>query len=105
ACGDLDKCFTVEGCQNIRDCQADADRYVAHGIDVKLAVATGFPGFALSASAFDRLRGRGSAEALSAQAAHALFLPDQTIDSPGLSVGLGTLGVPSTGIHDAAGRA
>src|SRR5205814_1817927 len=34
------------------------------GVDVRLLVATGFPGVLLGASAYDRLRGRGAAAAL-----------------------------------------
>ena len=42
--------------------------YVPSGVDVKLIVATGFPGVALSANAYDRLRGAGAAAALLAPA-------------------------------------
>lgn len=35
--------------------------YVPSGVDVKLVLATGFPGFALGGGAYDRLRGPGSA--------------------------------------------
>jgi hypothetical protein len=38
--------------------------YVPSGVDVKLVIASGFPGVALSANAYDRLRGAGAAAAL-----------------------------------------
>ncbi len=38
--------------------------YVPSGLDVQLIVSSGFPGMALSANAYDRLRGAGAAEAL-----------------------------------------
>lgn len=50
--------------------------YLPSGLDVKLLVATGFPGLALSASAYDRLRGAGAAEALLAGPTVTLSLGD-----------------------------
>jgi hypothetical protein len=71
-----------------------ADAYQPSGVEVKLIVSTGFPSFALSSSAFDRLRGPGSAAAALAQS-QPLHLPDVKDDGPGatgLAVGPVTLG-------------
>ncbi len=96
-CGSLES----QGCL---DCLADADRYLPHGLDVRFAVATGFPGVALTAAAYDRLRGRGAAAALFATAPHTLYLPDQPLEAPGVTVGLDTLGLPLASLHDAVAR-
>ncbi len=70
--------------------------YLASGIDVKVIVSTGFPGFAVSSGAFDRLRGQGAAEALLAGAgAEKLHLPDPSddgADGSGLTVAAAALG-------------
>jgi hypothetical protein len=50
--------------------------YQQSGTDTRLLLATGFPGLALSASAYDRLRGTGAAEALFESSPARLFLPD-----------------------------
>ncbi|HZS38719.1 MAG TPA: hypothetical protein VFF06_17930, partial [Polyangia bacterium] len=72
------------------------ERYQPHGVDVKLIVATGFPGFALGAGAYDRLRGQGAAAQALASPVR-LHLPDVDDDGPnaeGLAVGVGQLGGP-----------
>jgi hypothetical protein len=69
-------------------------RYQPHGVDVKLLVSTGFPGLALGAGVYDRLRGDGAAEAALATPTR-LHLPDVDDDGPdaeGLAVGVGSLG-------------
>jgi hypothetical protein len=73
-----------------------APGYLPSGVDARLIVATGFPGFALAASTFDRLRGPGSADAALA-APVSLHLPDPAddgADMQGLPVGAVTLGRP-----------
>ncbi len=50
--------------------------YAPSGLDLKLVVATGFPGMLLSASAYDRLRGQNAAAAAIAAAPLKLRLPD-----------------------------
>ncbi len=94
-----------EASEPCRTCRADAQRYLSHGIDVRFAVATGFPGLALTASAYDRLRGRGAAAALFASTPHKLYLPEQTVDTTGLPVALETIGTPAVALHDDAARA
>jgi hypothetical protein len=71
-----------------------AKYYLPSGVDTRLIVATGFPGMALSASVFDRLRGSGAAKAALATPTK-LHLPDAADDgdgATGLTVGLGVLG-------------
>jgi hypothetical protein len=51
-------------------------RYTPTGQDMKLLVATGFPGVLLSASAYDRLRGAGATEAAIRTAPLKIRLPD-----------------------------
>lgn len=71
-------------------------RYQPRGVDVKLLVSTGFPGLALGAGAYDRLRGTGAAARALASPVR-LHLPDADDDGPaaqGLAVGSGTLGRP-----------
>ena len=71
-----------------------SQRYLSSGSEMKLLVATGFPGVALGASAYDRLRGVGAAAAALATPVQ-LHLPDVADDgasSAGLSVGRGVLG-------------
>jgi hypothetical protein len=41
--------------------------YATSGVDVRLVIATGFPGLALASGAYDRLRGAGAAAAARAQ--------------------------------------
>lgn len=73
--------------------------YEPSGLEVRLLVATGFPGFALSSSAYDRLRGRGAAQALFGSGATLkLHLPGPADDGPdraGLTVGVTTVGSAS----------
>ena len=69
--------------------------YVPSGVDVKLVVATGFPGVALSANAYDRLRGAGAADALLAGPLTTLHLVDPADEGPigaGVQVATSTLG-------------
>ena len=69
--------------------------YVPSGVDVKLVVASGFPGVALSANAFDRLRGAGAAQALLAGPLTTLHLVDPADEGPvgaGVQVATATLG-------------
>lgn len=66
--------------------------YRTSGVDVRLLVSTGFPGFALGASAWDRLRGAGAARALmDGGATVQVHLPDQPAP---LRAGRATLGQP-----------
>jgi len=85
--------------QRASDCEADAPRYLPAGIDVRFAVSTGFPGVAITASAYDRLRGTGSAATLLADptAQHTLYLPDQP---QGISVAMTRVGRPAMQTHD-----
>lgn len=73
-----------------------ADEYTPHGVDVRLLVSTGFPGFALGSGAYDRLRGPGAARmAIDGSDAVQLHLPDPRNDgegATGLRVGSATLG-------------
>jgi hypothetical protein len=75
--------------------------YVPSGVDVKLVIATGFPGVALSANAYDRLRGAGAAAALLAGPLTTLHLVDPADEGPagaGVQVATTTLGrAPSGG--------
>ncbi len=77
--------------------------YVPSGVDVKLVVASGFPGVALSANAYDRLRGAGAAAELLAGPLTTLHLVDPADEGPvgaGVQVATTTLGrppSPSTG--------
>jgi hypothetical protein len=69
--------------------------YVPSGLDVKLVVATGFPGVALSANAYDRLRGAGAAQAILAGPLTTLHLVDPADEGPagaGVQVATATLG-------------
>jgi hypothetical protein len=68
--------------------------YQTTGIDVKVLIATGFPGFGLASSTYDRLRGAGAAQAALANPVY-LQLPDPDDDGPdlaGLPVAPVTLG-------------
>jgi len=65
------KCAT-----NSREDGLLSNAYAPTGVDLKLLVATGFPGLLLSASAYDRLRGAGAAQAALAAAPLLLRLPD-----------------------------
>ena len=79
--------------------------YVPSGLDVQLAVASAFPGVALSANAYDRLRGAGAAEALLAGPLTTLHLVDPNDEGAtgaGVQVAVASLGrVPSTATGDA----
>jgi hypothetical protein len=66
----------------------DDPRYLPHGVDVKLLVATGFPGVAIGKAAFTRLRDPSAAAAAFAAPA-TLFVPDAP---GGITVGTATLG-------------
>jgi hypothetical protein len=91
-CHDCDDPCANPANPECQTCLADADHYLPHGIDVRFAVATGFPGLALTASAYDRLRGAGAASMLIGAGGHSLYLPDQSIGGTGLTVGLDQLG-------------
>ncbi len=67
--------------------------YVPSGVDVKLVVASGFPGVALSANAYDRLRGAGAAAALLAGPLTTLHLVDPADEGP---VGAGVQAATTT---------
>jgi hypothetical protein len=75
------------------DCPTNA-AYLPVGVDMKLLVATGFPGMALSANAYDRLRGSGAAAALLAGGTTTLHLVDLSDENGGAGVeaGRATLG-------------
>ena len=98
-------CSTLPGCATAPDvaaCEADYQRYVPHGVDIRLAVSTAFPGLGIGASAYDRLGHVPSAGQLLAAGGHQLSLPSQ----PGpMTVALATLGIPATAAHDGAARA
>jgi hypothetical protein len=75
--------------------------YTSTGVETRLLVATGFPGFALGSGVYDRLRGSGAAQALVASSPAQLHLPDPDDDGPppagstigpGLTVGTTTIG-------------
>lgn len=69
--------------------------YLPSGVDVKLIVATGFPGLALSANAYDRLRGAGAAAELLAGGTTTLHLFDPDDEGPsgaGVQAARATLG-------------
>lgn len=67
-------------------------QYLPSGVDTSMLVASGFPGLALSAGAYDRLRGPGAAAALMAAGPTVmLHLPDAA-DSPGVAAAQTTLG-------------
>ena len=72
--------------------------YRPTGADVKLVVATGFPGIGLSATAYDRLRGAGAAAKLLAGPTvqlHIGDLADDGSDRGGVRAALTTLGRPA----------
>jgi hypothetical protein len=73
---------------------AEPRRYAPSGVPVKAIVATGFPGVAISSSAWDRLRGPGAAAQVIASQGVRLRLPDPRNDTggAGLQVGTGSLG-------------
>lgn len=75
--------------------------YLPSGVDVKLVVASGFPGMALSANAYDRLRGAGAAAALFAGPLTTLHLvdpADEGADGAGVQAATATIGrAPSDG--------
>jgi hypothetical protein len=69
--------------------------YLPSGIDVKVLIATGFPGFGLSSGAYDRLRGTGSSDQAAAQSPvqlHLADIADDGADHHGLAVSQVTLG-------------
>jgi len=99
----IDACLEpiADPLQQDQPCDSQAPRmlpnppYRPSGIDVKLLVATGFPGFAIGAAAYDRLRGPGSAAAALSASRDRLHLPDPGDDGPnadGLPVARVTLG-------------
>ncbi|MEO6954516.1 MAG: hypothetical protein ABI321_22145 [Polyangia bacterium] len=98
-------CATLEGCataSNVADCESDYERYVPHGVDIRLAVSTGFPGLGIGASAYDRLNHSPTAEQLLETGGHQLALPSQ----PGpITVATGSLGIAAASAHDPAARA
>jgi hypothetical protein len=57
--------------------------YTASGVDVRFVVATGFPGIALSANVFDRLRGAGAASAALAGSPVEVHWPGRNVDNAG----------------------
>jgi hypothetical protein len=72
----------------------------APGVDVRLLVATGFPGVVLGASAYDRLRRRGAAAALrAAQSASLVALHFPAHDDPVLAA-VASLGPVTTSATD-----
>lgn len=74
-------------------------RYLPSGVDLKLLVATGFPGVALSASAWDRLHGAGSAAALLSGPTAQLHLVDPADEGSagaGVQAATATLGRPTS---------
>ena len=76
------------------DCAA-APAYLPSGVDVKLIVATGFPGVALSANAYDRLRGAGAAAEILSGPSTQLHLVDPADEGPagaGVQAAAATLG-------------
>jgi hypothetical protein len=79
-----------------------APEYLPTGIDVKVLVASGFPGFGLSSGALDRLRGPGTALAVLAQTPVQIHLPDLADNGgpngAGLTVGQTLVG---GGAHEA----
>jgi hypothetical protein len=67
-------------------------QYLPSGVDTRMLVASGFPGLALSAGAYDRLRGAGAADALMAAGPTVmLHLPDAA-DGAGVAAAQTTLG-------------
>src|SRR5262249_39272820 len=73
-------------------------QYMPSGLDVRMIVATGFPGLELSASAYDRLRGAGAADRLLASTPVTLHLPDgPDTASSVVPAGLTTLGRATAG--------
>jgi hypothetical protein len=79
-----------------------APEYLPTGIDVKVMVASGFPGFGLSSGALDRLRGPGAAAGVLAQSPVQIHLPDLADNGgpsgAGLTVGQTQVG---GGAHEA----
>ena len=69
--------------------------YMPSGVDARMLIASGFPGLALSAGAYDRLRGAGAAEALLNGSTVMLHLPDSA-DGSGVAAALTTLGAAPT---------
>lgn len=73
--------------------------YRASGADVRLVVATGFPGLGLSATAYDRLRGQGEAARLLAGPTVTLHLGDTADEVEGVHAAVTTLGdAPGDGV-------
>jgi len=73
--------------------------YVPSGVDVKLVIASGFPGFALGGGAYDRLRGQGASSTALAAADTTIKLPDgSSVPAARRSIGgngLSALALPS----------
>jgi hypothetical protein len=79
--------------------------YVPSGVDMKLMVASGFPGMALSANAYDRLRGAGAAKALfdagGLTTLHLVDPADEGAAGAGVQVAVASLGrVPMAATGD-----
>src|SRR5205823_5095219 len=75
-------------CTDVTSPLGPVQRYLPSGVDVKLLVATGFPGVAIGTSAFARLRGDAAVAAAMASP-QMLYLPDTP---GGMLVGSATLG-------------
>jgi hypothetical protein len=78
-------------CAGMTDGDITNPAYLSSGVDARLIVSTGFPGFALSTSMYERLHGLGSAPAPSLH----VHLPDTADDgdgAAGLPVGQATIG-------------
>lgn len=77
--------------RGVADCPVNP-KYLPSGVDMKLVVATGFPGVALSASAWDRLHGPGAAASLLAGPTVQLHLGDPADEGP---IGAGVQAAPA----------
>lgn len=92
---------TTQACVLPGDSCPGNPAYVPSGVDMQFAVATGFPGVALSANAYDRLRGAGAARALLAgptTTLHLVDLSDEGASAGGVQAALTTIGrAPAAG--------
>jgi hypothetical protein len=82
-------------------CPAVTGPFMPNGVDVRMIVATGFPGLALSAEAYDRLRGPLAADGLLAGPTVTLRLPDGA-DAGGIQAAVTTLGKAPSGTDPGA---
>jgi hypothetical protein len=73
-----------------------APEYLSTGIDVKVLIASGFPGLGISSGALDRLRGPGAAAEVLAERPVQLHLPDLA-DNGGATGGGITVGQTQVG--------